>query len=652
MHSTINPTHISINYAVSELVGCGLSLVVLFIFLIHLRNRRVANPAKSSSQQYMDNCLVVWTLAFFARSIIMIFAWTDITHSFSQSCYGDDGYSYCESCDRTAKEEYLTIFIVIAAQLLFFYKINTKFQSEHFMQRVRRWMFVVAAMHFGTTLEVLRSSHIGYLMELHDCGEHQYSVCELSDYSEIQSDFSVLIPINFALSAAALIALNAAFIWRAHKVWKQSSRQKIGSTKKIQSMEHAINSVVRHCILAFSLIFCTIVVLMTFTFGGEYHYLAGCTWVHSWRGLCFLMFTPFMDSPYQMMFGPLHRFVFKKYRDRYSKEVYRVEREQRFADIEKGLTPSKLGAVPEDEMQIDHSPSIESPREPSRGSSEWDDNSLSPFSILQELGNEEESTSLTNPPSRDSEEDDSLSPFEIFRDLSKSEKKQLDKDRDSASSAKPHRGRKKKSRRKRTERSNSKIAMIEMKESGSFQKNDQNANIERADRQSTPFIYVVLVPSEWRRFDVARDDLQRTIQVTNPMLTDRSPLEQERALDHMIARGALKRECISGAGRYLEIKHVEVSREPMWRIQLVDESTASRVVKYFPDFMQLMKSQTQKAWRVTEWQNANERCSVKGKGDSKRSSIAKWKETLFARRVTKPQLIHIREGQPPKLPVK
>ena len=377
-----------IQYAVSELVGFALLVLVAFMLLIRLMYTVFANPAKSRVERVMEKCLLVWWMALFTVAIIGTVTWTDITYSFPESCYNGDGPEYCESCDWTVKAQYLIGNIMIPAEILFFYQINTKFQSKTFVTRLRRWMFIVAAVYILTIFEVFGSSHIGFVQELSGCGRRQYSVCELSDLTEIRSAFisTMLIPTNLLLYIATFIAFNLAFIWRATKIWKQSCLEYLDAIKTFKSLESATNSIIRHCILTLAVTVTSVVQLLVFTFGGDYYYLASSVWLWMWIGSLFLMFIPLMDSKYEMVFGRLHRHIFRKWMDRNStnSEFQQVQIQERLAEIEQQRVHAKLSRILEDDVRSEIAVSTRSERTLS--------NSPSPFTVQVDLDSKLQST--------------------------------------------------------------------------------------------------------------------------------------------------------------------------------------------------------------------------------------------------------------------
>lgn len=103
------------------------------------------------------------------------------------------------------------------------------------------------------------------------------------------------------------------------------------------------------------------------------------------------MFTPLMDSKYQMVFGKLHRRVFSKWMDQYSIELERIQREERIAKIELNRSFSELRTIPEDQKQIEVSPVTGSEKVLSRDLIGWNSITPSPFSIFEEMRNSKDS---------------------------------------------------------------------------------------------------------------------------------------------------------------------------------------------------------------------------------------------------------------------
>ena len=388
---------ISINYAMFELVVSAQLSFVLLIFLIHLIRSMFIDPAKKSAERIIELCKLSWSLSLFIVVLIKIFAWTDIWSSFPESCYEGKGHSYCQWCDWSVKARYLMDSTSMLSGMLFFYAINTMLEPKVSTKLLRNWMFVVVAVNIAGALDVLTSTHTGFVQELNGHGKHQYSVCEWNEPSDIQSGITsgILIYVQYILQIVTLIAFNGTFVWRAIKIWKQSCHQHFETTKKIKSLESATNSIIRHCILAISLISTILIFVMVCVFSGKHEYLADSIWLWIWFGLLYLMFSG-MDSKYQMVFGRVHRCLFTKWMARYSVEVQRIKRMVRLAELAKKRGSSKLCAIPENKKQIGVEPEVKSETVPSRDVNGWNSTSPSPFTAIKESMNEQDSRSTSN----------------------------------------------------------------------------------------------------------------------------------------------------------------------------------------------------------------------------------------------------------------
>ena len=572
---------ISIHYAICELVGSGLAFIALLFLLIYMVHRILIKPDKDRQdrlQRVINKYLLVWTLCFIIQVIWRMLAWTDIIHSFPDSCgYGDnedngdesDGHSYCASCDRSVKAIFLVVFIKSLAANLFFYEINRGFQSTKFMKGLRNWMVIIFVVQILCILEVFKSSRVGHVLQVSN-SNHGNRVCESSTVSVLQSHFisSTLVPLTITSAVVTCLLFNATFLWRALQIWKGSVNQKLGSTQKIESLANATHSLIRHCILA-SLLICSLIVkIVVFIFVDEYQvyslhftstlkhhhcdimcvyvifsqYLSTSIWMNLWTSLCFLMFIPLMESTYQKVFGRAHRYVFRKCMDRYSSEMQRVYREEWFAEMK-----SKLSSVSEDEEQKQEPPEVKLDAVWSTDSGDRNNNSMSPFSVFEELEN-----------------------------------------------CQP-------------------IRVCSINQSKSTLSTNQNIDLEMdlMEPQTTGegLGYGMLSITDWKRYDVPTDILKSTIQITNRMISDQSFKTQSFALIALIESGGLSREFISKSGNMgtsLDIKRVLCARYPTWRIKLVDEWTTGLVIEFFPVVTIAMKSGMH-GWEVTLWQNADER---------------------------------------------
>lgn len=335
--STMSST-ISFPYALSELLVCGLLLLLLFGVAVHgacwIYKNKLNTQSKSLEERrkqrqedraptpmIMKLCLLLWWMSVLIKAVVNIFTWTDILIPFDSQCY--DGH--CASCLRRGKLLYCNFAIQISATLVLFYKINSDFQSKKWMACFRALLVFIGLTETAVLVVVSLSEcpHIGHVFQLSHSGDREYFVCTF-DGKEI--GFPMMIPIQYLLCLLTLIVFNAAFILKAYRIWTQSNLHQLQSVEKYQKLDRAITVIVRMIVLSAQLICVLIIRLALFIFAGNHAHYSKSIWMDILIGNIIFMFFPFKfsDAMYKLLFSRIHELIFRKWKARYLEHVQRI----------------------------------------------------------------------------------------------------------------------------------------------------------------------------------------------------------------------------------------------------------------------------------------------------------------------------------------